>query len=765
MEQERQAWRYDPGSRRVRRAPDIAYDNPGTNSDGLATADQFGGFNGSPDRYDWQVVKKQEAYIPYNNYRLGSPDLDYDDIVRPRHINQDLVRYELHRVWVLEATLRPDARHLYSRRTFYIDEDSWQIAVADRALQAEERRFAFQAAMAERYVALGNDLLDINLPADARQAFETALTYDGNSLGAAMGLFKAGLFTASKINELVGFGATALPREDVGSTLPAGALTAFAGLVLLTGLVGPGWTWDLGWEDQVTFTAEFMVPTLTLFCALVSGWAAAKAYGGFGARGRHVGAYVLVYLNAVSIIAVLFLLVAFTVLKGVPGVLNGAEVGLGVGPATTLAFTLVVPFVDVALFGFSYTVVWPVSVPFVMNGVALLNDVNGVLPAIAGTFWLVVGAVVFAVPIGVGTAVFVTEYAERGRFTQVVEVATNALWSTPSIVFGLFGFAFLIPRFRSGKSLLAGMLTLGFMLLPLVIITSREAMLAVPDEYRDASAALGVSKWQTIRSVVLPAALPGVITGVILGVGRIAGETAPILLTMAGGTFVPGGQTVDVIGGYAALLEEELGSDLGERHREILRALRGQSANLSTRTDQLLEISRIRTAGLRLGLEEINLRHIVGELSRSRATAADRHEIRLETRLDPSAPTFVIADPDCLRGEILGNLLDNALKYSPPGGTVSLTVSGRGGEAVFEIADQGPPIPAEALPHVFDRYFRGRDESGRTGAGLALPVARAGVEAHGGTIQVENPDDGGALFRIVLPLHPSMSTAASEGAA
>jgi len=119
-----------------------------------------------------------------------------------------------------------------------------------------------------------------------------------------------------------------------------------------------------------------------------------------------------------------------------------------------------------------------------------------------------------------------------------------------SIVFGLFGYAFLIPRFGGNKSLIAGMLTLGFMLLPLVVITSREAMLSVPDEYRDASAALGVSKWQTIRSVVLPAALPGVVTGVILGVGRIAGETAPILLTMAGGTFLPGNQTVDVIGGF-----------------------------------------------------------------------------------------------------------------------------------------------------------------------------------------------------------------------
>jgi phosphate transport system permease protein len=178
-----------------------------------------------------------------------------------------------------------------------------------------------------------------------------------------------------------------------------------------------------------------------------------------------------------------------------------------------------------------------------------------------------VGAVLFAVPLGVGAAVFLTEYAEQGPFTRVVEIATNGLWSTPSIVFGLFGFAFLIPRFGNNKSLLSGMLTLGFMLLPLVLITSREAMIAVPDEYRDASAALGVSQWQTIKSVVLPAALPGVVTGVILGVGRIAGETAPILLTMAGGTFVPGEQTVDVIGGF-----EFIGSPPYVANPELLQA-------------------------------------------------------------------------------------------------------------------------------------------------------------------------------------------------
>ncbi|MHC3378848.1 phosphate ABC transporter permease PstA [Haloarcula sp. H-GB5] len=355
----------------------------------------------------------------------------------------------------------------------------------------------------------------------------------GISVGSIMlGFGSTGGVVFGLVTGAVAFAATAFPREDLGSTLPIGALSILAGLVLLSGIIGPEWVWDLGWEQQASLTAGFVVPALTLVTSLYVGWAAAKAYGGFGARGRHVGAYALVYVNALSIVAVLVILLAFTVFRGIPGLLTGAEVGLGVGPEIGLGIHL------------------PVSLPFVMHGVDLLNDYQGVLPAIVGTFWLVIGAVLFAVPLGIGAAIFLTEYAERGRFTQAVEVATNGLWSTPSIVFGLFGFAFLIPRFGNGKSLLSGMLTLGFMLLPLVLITSREAMLSVPDEYRDASAALGVTKWQTIRSVVLPAALPGVITGVILGVGRIAGETAPILLTMAGGTFTSGGQTVDVIGGF-----------------------------------------------------------------------------------------------------------------------------------------------------------------------------------------------------------------------
>ena len=131
LREPRKAWTYNPGQRRVRRAPNIAYDNPGTSSDGLRTADQLDMFNGAVDRYDWKLVGKREMYVPYNSYRLHGSDLAFTDILKPLHVNPDLLRYELHRVWVVEATLKEGASHIYKRRTFYVDEDSWQILVAD----------------------------------------------------------------------------------------------------------------------------------------------------------------------------------------------------------------------------------------------------------------------------------------------------------------------------------------------------------------------------------------------------------------------------------------------------------------------------------------------------------------------------------------------------------------------------------------------------------------------------------------------------------
>jgi hypothetical protein len=127
----RQAWTYNTGQRRVRRAPNVAYDAPGTAADGLRTTDDFDMFNGAPNRYNWTLKGKQELLIPYNDYRLHSDDLKYDQILQPGHINPELVRYEKHRVWVVEANLKSDTRHTYKKRVFYIDEDSWQVAVTD----------------------------------------------------------------------------------------------------------------------------------------------------------------------------------------------------------------------------------------------------------------------------------------------------------------------------------------------------------------------------------------------------------------------------------------------------------------------------------------------------------------------------------------------------------------------------------------------------------------------------------------------------------
>jgi hypothetical protein len=131
VKEPRSAWLYNPGQRRVRRAPNVAYDNPGTAADGIRTSDQFDMFNGATDRYDWKLVGKKEIYVPYNSYLLHSDKLKYKDILTPLHINPEFCRYELHRVWVIDATLKEGSRHLYKRRTFYVDEDSWQVLLVD----------------------------------------------------------------------------------------------------------------------------------------------------------------------------------------------------------------------------------------------------------------------------------------------------------------------------------------------------------------------------------------------------------------------------------------------------------------------------------------------------------------------------------------------------------------------------------------------------------------------------------------------------------
>jgi len=158
---------------------------------------------------------------------------------------------------------------------------------------------------------------------------------------------------------------------------------------------------------------------------------------------------------------------------------------------------------------------------------------GGILPAIVGTLLLTLGTALVAVPIGVGGAVYLSEYARDTRLTRAIRLAIVNLAGIPSIVYGLFGLGMFVLFFRFGTSILAGSLTLAIMTLPVIISTAEEALRAVPQEFRTVSASLGGTRWQGIRTIVLPQALPGIITGVILGLLRAAGETAPILFTVA----------------------------------------------------------------------------------------------------------------------------------------------------------------------------------------------------------------------------------------
>lgn len=186
----RRAWIYNPGQRRIRRAPSVSYDNPGTDSDGMRTNDQFDMFNGATDRYNWKLVGKKEVYIPYNSYKLHDAP-KYDDIVGSEHTNQDLMRYELHRVWVVEGTVKPGTSHIYAKRKFYVDEDSWHIAAADqwdargqlwRVMEGHTIELYDQPypapVMESSYDLSSNRYLLLSLNNEEGKAFDNTVKYD-----------------------------------------------------------------------------------------------------------------------------------------------------------------------------------------------------------------------------------------------------------------------------------------------------------------------------------------------------------------------------------------------------------------------------------------------------------------------------------------------------------------------------------------------------------------------------------------------------------
>ncbi|WP_440954606.1 phosphate ABC transporter permease PstA [Methanosarcina sp. Mfa9] len=200
---------------------------------------------------------------------------------------------------------------------------------------------------------------------------------------------------------------------------------------------------------------------------------------------------------------------------------------LGLAALTVAGFVLVILYYIVSN-GYS-----AISIEFLTEMPRKMMTEGGIYPAIVGTVYLIIGSMLVALPMGVLAAIYLTEYSGENRTTWAIEMAINNLAGTPSVVFGLFGLAMFVKYIGFGPSLLSASLTLALLIVPVIIRSSQEALLAVPPEYREASLALGISKWQTIRHVVLPASIPGIVTGSILGIGRVAGETAPILLTGA----------------------------------------------------------------------------------------------------------------------------------------------------------------------------------------------------------------------------------------
>jgi phosphate transport system permease protein len=217
-----------------------------------------------------------------------------------------------------------------------------------------------------------------------------------------------------------------------------------------------------------------------------------------------------------------------------PKVTQGLAVTL-LGAATLLTVVVLVFIIVFVLAQGLPGVIWE----FLSSAPKDMGKAGGILPTLAGTVLLPLFAIAIALPLGVGTAVYLTEYTRETRFTRALRFGTDCLAGIPSIIFGLFGFIFFVVMLKMGWSLLSGALTLAIMVLPTIIRTSEEAIRAVPNAYRDVSFSLGATRWETVLKVVLPNALPGIVTGVMLGIGRSIGETAAVIFTAGSSLRMP----------------------------------------------------------------------------------------------------------------------------------------------------------------------------------------------------------------------------------
>lgn len=259
-------------------------------------------------------------------------------------------------------------------------------------------------------------------------------------------------------------------------------------LLVLSGRIGP----DLKFEFlglSAVFTYDLVLPLLVLSASFLAIKDSINLLYGYTARGREVLVFSMVRLSAVFTLLLLGGIISVILYRGI-----GA-----------------------------------ISWEFLTSPHFRLGQQGGISTCIEGTFWLVMGAMLISAPLGIGAAIYLNEYSKHSGLKRIVTIAVGCLNGVPSVVYGLFGLAFLVATV--GISLFAGSIILGLMNLPTIILTSQEALKSVPNSLREGSVALGASRWQTVRKVVIPSALPGVLTGLIIGVARAAGETAPIMWT------------------------------------------------------------------------------------------------------------------------------------------------------------------------------------------------------------------------------------------
>ncbi|NMC10545.1 MAG: phosphate ABC transporter permease PstA [Methanothrix sp.] len=268
-------------------------------------------------------------------------------------------------------------------------------------------------------------------------------------------------------------------------------------LFTFTGAFNPGFALKKPLGVGATFGYSFVLPLLVLFASLLNIKDALNVVHGYGPKGREALVFLAIRLSAIFSILLLGGILFIIIYKGI----------------------------------------WVINWEFLTTPHRRLGQAGGISTAIMGSLWMVLGAMIVSSPLGIGAAIYLHEYSKNQKLNRLITIAVSCLNGVPSVVFGLFALAFLVTIF--GVSLLTGSIILGLINIPTIILTSQEALKSVPNSLREGSMALGATKWQTIKKVVLPSAMPGILTGVIMGVAKASGETAPIMWTAVTFTATP----------------------------------------------------------------------------------------------------------------------------------------------------------------------------------------------------------------------------------